>query len=116
MKTKALGLVTLFMFGVLMVFAGSNKSEKFEVKGNCDMCKEHIEKAAKSVDGVVAAYWNVETKMLEVTFDNSKATVAGIEKAVAKAGYDTPNQNQLFEKIIANFIKTYFCINLPSKR
>jgi copper chaperone CopZ len=102
MKTKALGLVTLFMFGALLVFASSNKSEKFEVKGNCEMCKEHIEKAAKSVDGVATADWNVETKMLEVTFDESKTSVAGIEKAVAKAGYDTPNQkatDEAYDKI-----------------
>lgn len=88
MKTKVLSLVTLFMFGVLVVFAG-NKTEKFKVYGNCDMCKTRIEKAAKSVEGVSAADWNKETKMMEVTLDDSKTDVHKVEMAIAKVGHDT---------------------------
>jgi len=34
----------------------------FTVSGNCEMCKERIETAAKSVKGVLSASWSVETK------------------------------------------------------
>ena len=89
MKTKVLSLVSLFLLGASMVFAQA-KTEKFEVKGNCGMCENRIEKAAKSVDGVTAADWNQETKMIEVTFDESKTSVHKVQMAIAKVGHDTP--------------------------
>jgi len=89
MKTKMLSLAVMFLLGTSMVFAQA-KTEKFEVKGNCGMCENRIEKAAKSVDGVSAADWNKETKMLEVSFDESKTSVHKVQMAIAKVGHDTP--------------------------
>jgi len=91
MKTKVLSLVALFMMGAVSVFA-ANKTEKIEVKGNCDMCESRIEKTAKAVEGVSKADWNKETKKLEVTFDDAKTSVHKIEVAVAKVGHDTAHQ------------------------
>lgn len=88
MKTKVLGLVTLFLLSAAAVFAG-NKTEKFKVYGNCGTCEERIETAAKSVDGVTKADWNQETKMMEVTFDDSKTDVHKVHMAIAKVGHDT---------------------------
>src|SRR5680860_1075564 len=89
MKTKVLSLVALFMLGAVSVFA-ANKTEKFKVNGNCDMCKARIEKAAKAVEGVSKADWNKETKMMEVTLDDTKTDVHKVEMAIAKVGHDTP--------------------------
>ena len=89
MKTKVLSLVSMFLLGASMVFAQA-KSEKFEVKGNCGMCETRIEKAAKSVEGVTTADWNQETKILEVSFDESKTSAHKVQKAIAKVGHDTP--------------------------
>ncbi len=88
MKTKILSLVAIFMLVTVTVFAG-NKTEKFKVYGNCGMCETRIEKAAKSVDGVSNADWNKDTKMMEVTFDDSKTDVHKVEMAIAKVGHDT---------------------------
>ena len=63
MKTKILSLVALFIFGTVSVFA-VNKTEKIEVKGNCEMCESRIEKAAKEIDGVSKADWDKTTKKL----------------------------------------------------
>ena len=90
MKTKGLSLIAIFMMSALSVFAG-NKTEKFKVYGNCGMCENRIEKAAKSIDGVQSADWNKETIMMKVTFDDTKTTTDKIEIAVAKVGHDTPN-------------------------
>jgi len=90
MKTKVLSLVVMFVLGTLTVFAGE-KTEKFKVKGNCGMCEKRIEKAANAVEGVSKADWNKETKMLEVTFNNTKTSTDKIEKAIAKVGHDTPH-------------------------
>lgn len=66
------------------------KTDKFEVKGNCELCKSRIEKAAKAVDGVSTANWDKETKMLQVSFDSNKTTTHSIQMAIADAGHDTP--------------------------
>ncbi len=79
--------VTLLFSG--MVMYGQSTTSSVKVYGNCGMCKSRIEKAAKSVEGVSAADWNKETKILEVSFDGSKTTTKMIEKAVAGAGHDT---------------------------
>lgn len=88
MKAKILSLAVLVLFGAMTVLAGS-KTEKIKVYGNCGMCETRIEKAVKAVDGVTAADWNKETKMLDVTFDDAKVKIDDIHKAVAKVGHDT---------------------------
>ncbi len=62
---------------------------QFKVSGNCDMCKDRIETAAKSVAGVTSAEWSAETKLLHVNFDGGKTNIDTIQKAIAKAGHDT---------------------------
>ena len=53
------------------------------------MCENRIETAAKSVDGVTAADWDKDTKMLALTFDESKTNIHKVHTAVAKVGHDT---------------------------
>ncbi len=60
-----------------------------KVSGNCEMCKDRIETAAKSVSGVSSANWSSETKMLHVEFDGAKTKSDAIQKAIAKVGHDT---------------------------
>lgn len=67
----------------------SAKNVSFTVSGNCDMCRDRIEKAALSVDGVLDARWDVKTKLIAVEFDGAKANTADIQKAIAKVGHDT---------------------------
>lgn len=62
---------------------------KIKVAGNCDLCKERIETAAKSVSGVSSADWSTETKLLQVQFDASKTNSDAIQKMIAKVGHDT---------------------------
>lgn len=88
MKTKILGLITMFLMTTAVVFAGE-KTEKFKVFGNCGMCETRIEKAANSVDGVSAADWDKESKMIKVTLDDSETKVDVVHKAIAKVGHDT---------------------------
>jgi len=63
--------------------------EMFKVSGNCGMCKETIETAVKSMEGIKEAEWNQETKMIHVSFDANKLKLMDIHKAIAKVGYDT---------------------------
>jgi len=61
----------------------------FSVSGNCEMCKDRIEEAAKSVKGVTTAVWDVKTKKIDVTYNNTVKGIAAIQKAIARAGHDT---------------------------
>jgi periplasmic mercuric ion binding protein len=90
MKTKTLNLILgMMLIGITTVFAAEAKTEKFKVYGNCGMCEDRIEKAVTDMTGVTAAAWDSKTKMIEVTFDESKVEVAAIHKAIAKVGHDT---------------------------
>lgn len=66
-----------------------SKAHTFNVKGNCGMCKTKIEKAAKSVAGVSVANWDVNAKILTVSFNEEKTNLDAIHAAIAKVGYDT---------------------------
>ena len=64
-------MIAFFFLGIASLFAQDLKTEKFKVYGNCGMCESRIEKAAKTVDGVTAADWNKETKILSRSSDKS---------------------------------------------
>lgn len=74
-----------------------NAKREITVKGNCDMCKKRIEKAAYSVSGVKSAVWSSENQQLSVILNEQKSATDQIEKAVAKAGHDTKNEKAASE-------------------
>ena len=67
---------------------GTTMTTKFKVFGNCGMCKKRIEKAAK-IEGVSAAEWDVDTKILTITFDEKVVKPSKVHQAVAAVGHDT---------------------------
>jgi Cu(I)/Ag(I) efflux system membrane fusion protein len=68
------------------------KTASFRVSGNCDLCKERIEKAAKSLKGVKSASWDSKTKKMHVEFDSTETSLDAIQKTIAKAGHDTDKE------------------------
>ncbi len=79
------------------------KTQTISVAGNCGMCKNKIEKAAKSA-GASYANWNKDTKVLTVKYKSTSTNAAKIEKKVAAAGYDTKNYkatDEAYEKLDA---------------
>ena len=62
------------------------------VKGNCGMCKFTIEQAVKDLDFVKKAEWGIKSKILDITFENSKIYNLDIlNKAINDSGYETMN-------------------------
>lgn len=53
------------------------------------MCETRIEAAANEVEGVSAADWDQQTKMLALTFSSESPDLKAVHKAVAAAGHDT---------------------------
>jgi copper chaperone CopZ len=62
---------------------------KFKVYGNCGMCKTTIETALKGVKGIAAATWDVDAKIITVTYNSKKIELMDIHKKIAGVGYDT---------------------------
>ena len=71
------------------VMSEVSENSIFDVSGKCDLCKERIEKAAKSVDGVQGAVWDIKTKKISVTHIKSQTTLDTVQKAIAATGHDT---------------------------
>ena len=61
----------------------------FGVKGNCKMCKKTIETAALSLDGVHKAVWDVETKQIDLVYDDQLVELMTIQNTIANSGYST---------------------------
>ena len=89
-KVLSLLLVMTTLFGISKV-AAQSKTESFKVFGNCNMCKKRVEKAL-AVDGIAKADWNVETKMMTVTYDTAKISNEAIQKKIAAVGHDTEKE------------------------
>lgn len=90
MKTKF--LLTSFIFIAIFSFAQTKNNnpitEKIKVWGNCEMCKNTIEKSAKKA-GASYALWNADAKLLTVKFNTAKTSNKKIQETIAAAGYDT---------------------------
>ena len=64
-------------------------TQKIDVKGNCQMCKDRIEQTANGLDGVLLATWDQKSEELNLSFDSSKTSVDTISKTIAEVGHDT---------------------------
>ncbi len=73
------------------LLANQIKDTVISVQGNCKSCKKTIESAVKSLDGIQKASWNISTKKLSITFDQSIISLQKIEDKIAASGYDTDN-------------------------
>lgn len=87
--------LTSFFFSFLFLATASvafaqTKTETLNVSGECGTCKKKIETAAKNA-GASYAVWNVDSKLLTVKYNSASTNTGRIEKAVAAAGYDTPD-------------------------
>ena len=50
--------------------------ERFDVKGmTCAACQAHVEKATKSVDGVIECNVNLLNNNMDVTYEDRKSVV-----------------------------------------
>ena len=89
MKRIYKGLITLLFISMYAVsFAQQERTITFEVAGNCAICKQRIEKAAK-INGVSQAIWNMQDGLATVVFNPDITSDTNIKQAIADAGHDT---------------------------
>ena len=60
----------------------------FTVRGHCGMCKNRIETAAKGVEGVQEAAYDLLAQSLKLTYDTAKTSPRKVQKIIAALGYD----------------------------
>ncbi|MBP3943067.1 carboxypeptidase-like regulatory domain-containing protein [Sphingobacteriaceae bacterium WQ 2009] len=90
MKYLLLLISSLFFYGADLNAASylSDTTALLHVAGNCDMCKQRIEKASLSLPAVKKAVWQSETQQLQITFQPEKTTLSDIRQAIAAVGHD----------------------------
>lgn len=79
-------ILGLFLLFTSFIFAQNLTKNQFQVKGNCEMCKERIETAAKKA-GAKTARYSVDLQTLTLETENNVSTDE-ILKKVAAAGHD----------------------------
>ena len=66
----------------------ASRSVTLDVEGmTCASCVLRVEKTLKAVDGVTDAAVNLASEKARVTFDPSRTTLTGLQKAVQDSGY-----------------------------
>ena len=86
---KKIFILASILITIVSCTSKSNAEAKFFVRGNCDMCKERIDKTVLSMKGVEKANWDVESKMIQISYDSTVVSTSDIEKAVAATGHAT---------------------------
>ena len=102
MRSKVISVICCFMISLITLGQTGKKTESFKVYGNCDMCKSTIEGSLKKKDGILSKKWDKETKILSVTYDQSKITIKQIGEKVAGVGYDNEYataKNESYDKL-----------------
>jgi copper chaperone CopZ len=74
------------------VLFAKNITSRIEVKANCKICKEKIEKTL-DIPGISHADWNKETKILTVRYNDKKVSLDDIHSMISKIGYSTNKVN-----------------------
>jgi periplasmic mercuric ion binding protein len=83
---KIISLAAAFV-AISSIAVAQSKTETFKVSGNCGMCKNKIEKAAKEA-GAKTASWDEDTKVITVTYKAGSTNTAKIQQKIAAVGYD----------------------------
>ncbi|MDA9202187.1 heavy-metal-associated domain-containing protein [Flavobacteriaceae bacterium] len=83
MKIK---LLIMLFFATAAV--AQTQKENIEVRGNCDLCKKRIEKAALNTKGVKYASWTAETQQLTLIYNAKKTSAKSVAKNIAAVGHE----------------------------
>src|SRR5688572_11140486 len=87
MKKLLLTLTLVLAIALPLVAKDVTKTIKLPTI-QCGMCKQKIESKLAGVKGLDSINVDVDTKTATVTFNDRVTSLARIEKAIAKVGYD----------------------------
>jgi copper chaperone CopZ len=89
-KNHIILVLLSFCFVSVQAQTQTNKvvTDTLTVLGNCGMCKSRIE-AALDTKGIKAAEWDIQTKLLVVSYVPSKISLEQINQLIISVGHDT---------------------------
>ena len=104
MKNIIFGMMLLMVTVSIQAQEKKNKNAKYnvEVNGNCEQCKNRIEKAALSVAGVKSAEWHLDDHILHLIINEEKCSITDVKQAIANVGHDTEDikaKDEVYEKL-----------------
>ncbi|MDM1039965.1 mercuric transport protein MerTP [Empedobacter falsenii] len=80
---------------VLVVEKSNLKTVEFGISGmTCDACGDHVNHEVNQLQGIVKSAASYENGNAIVEFDESKTTIAEIEKAINSTGYKVINKTE----------------------
>ena len=86
-------LILIFLLFPVFSFAqeSSSKSTKaqFVVLGECEMCKDRIQRATYKIKGVKYSSWSIPQNKLSIIYNSNKVSLNEIKKKIAEAGHDS---------------------------
>ncbi len=65
------------------------RTDTIAVAGRCGHCQKRIEGALKEIEGIHAARWDRQTKLLVVTYEPERISRRQIQERIAAVGHDT---------------------------
>ncbi len=80
-------IAVLFSFTAIQAQIKNAKTVTVTIYGNCEMCKNRIEKAGNG-NALFQTTWNVETKKASIVYDAKQTNINTVLKQIALAGHD----------------------------
>ncbi|WP_183148029.1 TonB-dependent receptor domain-containing protein [Chryseobacterium nematophagum] len=80
-------ILGVFLLSIQFIFAQTLSKKQFQVKGNCEMCKERIENAARKA-GAKTAIYSIDNQTLTLETDDNLISPDTILKKIAEVGHD----------------------------
>src|ERR1700704_2396851 len=86
---KYVAMLCLIFSGTASYSQQSSKDSitAFKVFGACEQCKHRIEEAVKG-KGVRSANWDVDNKILSLSFNPSQTTLEKVQNRIIAVGHD----------------------------
>jgi copper chaperone CopZ len=78
---------------ILVAKETSTQKAEFRISGmTCASCEKHVNHEVNKLEGIINSDANYTNGNAVVEFDNSKITIAEIEKAINSTGYTVTNK------------------------
>ena len=90
-------LLSLFLLTTQLLFAQKPITVQIKTSALCGDCKQRIEGALNQTKGVIYAELNLETKVVEVKFKESKTNIETLKGVIVSIGYDADDQKANLE-------------------
>ena len=90
-------LLSLFLLSTQLLFSQKPITVQIKTSAQCGDCKERIEGKLNQTKGVIYAELNLETKVVEIKFKESKTNKETLKGVIVSIGYDADDQKANLE-------------------